>query len=103
MFSVALLLALAAFAPILPTSSVDQAAIAVCFATEEDCAALAVRAINNAEREIFSASAELMVSPDCMPGALSATPGRLVGTDIVGPSRCWDSWTRLPKGRLRTE
>ena len=65
MFSVALLLALAAFAPILPTSSVDQAAIAVCFATEEDCAALAVRAINNAEREIFSASAELMVGPDC--------------------------------------
>ena len=53
MFSVALLLALAAFAPILPTSSVDQAAIAVCFATEEDCAALAVRAINNAEREIL--------------------------------------------------
>ena len=53
MFSVALLLALAAFAPILPTSSVDQAAIAVCFATEEHCAALAVRAINNAEREIL--------------------------------------------------
>ena len=53
MFSVALLLALAAFAPILPTSSVDQAAIAVCFATEEHCATLAVRAINNAEREIL--------------------------------------------------
>jgi hypothetical protein len=55
------------------------------------------------EWQTVSASAELMVSPDCMPGALSATPGRLVGTDIVGPSRCWDSWTRLPKGGLRTE
>ena len=24
-------------------------------------------------------------------------------TDFVGPSRCWDSWTRLPKGGLRAE
>ena len=54
MFSVALSLALAAFAPILPASSVASgAAIAVCFDPEEDCAALAIRAINNAEREIL--------------------------------------------------
>ena len=54
MFSVALSLALAAFAPILPVSSVASgAAIAVCFTPEEDCAAVAVRAINNAEREIL--------------------------------------------------
>jgi len=26
-----------------------------------------------------------------------------VRTDFVGPSRCWDSWTRLPKGGLRAE
>jgi phosphatidylserine/phosphatidylglycerophosphate/cardiolipin synthase-like enzyme len=53
-FSVALSLALGASAPILPASSVASgAAIAVCFAPEEDCAAFAVRAINNAEREIL--------------------------------------------------
>ena len=54
MFSVALSLALAAFAPVLPASSVALgAAIAVCFTPEEDCAAFAVRAIDNAEREIL--------------------------------------------------
>ena len=54
MFSVALSLALAAFAPVLPASSVASgAAIAVCFTPEEDCVAFAVRAINNAEREIL--------------------------------------------------
>jgi phosphatidylserine/phosphatidylglycerophosphate/cardiolipin synthase-like enzyme len=53
-FSVALSLALGASAPILPVSSVTSgAAIAVCFTPEEDCAAFAVRAINNAEREIL--------------------------------------------------
>jgi phosphatidylserine/phosphatidylglycerophosphate/cardiolipin synthase-like enzyme len=53
-FSVALSLALGASAPILPASSViSGAAIAVCFTPEEDCAAFAVRAINNAEREIL--------------------------------------------------
>jgi phosphatidylserine/phosphatidylglycerophosphate/cardiolipin synthase-like enzyme len=53
-FSVALSLALGASAPILPASSVASgAAIAVCFTPEEDCAAFAVRAINNAEREIL--------------------------------------------------
>ena len=54
MFSIALSLALASFAPVLPASSVASgAAIAVCFAPEEDCAAFPVRAINNAEREIL--------------------------------------------------
>jgi phosphatidylserine/phosphatidylglycerophosphate/cardiolipin synthase-like enzyme len=53
-FSVALSLALSAFAPALPASSVASgAAIAVCFTPEEDCAAFAIRAINNAEREIL--------------------------------------------------
>jgi phosphatidylserine/phosphatidylglycerophosphate/cardiolipin synthase-like enzyme len=54
MVFVALSLAFAVFAPILPASSVASgAAIAVCFTPEEDCAAVAVRAINNAEREIL--------------------------------------------------
>jgi phosphatidylserine/phosphatidylglycerophosphate/cardiolipin synthase-like enzyme len=53
-FSIALSLALRTFSLTLPASSVASgAAIAVCFAPEEDCAALAVRAINNAEREIL--------------------------------------------------
>jgi phosphatidylserine/phosphatidylglycerophosphate/cardiolipin synthase-like enzyme len=53
-FSVALSLALAALSPATPVSSVvSGAAIAVCFAPGEDCAAFAVRAIDNAEREIL--------------------------------------------------
>jgi phosphatidylserine/phosphatidylglycerophosphate/cardiolipin synthase-like enzyme len=52
-FSVALSLVLGASAPTLPVSTVvSGAAIAVCFAAEEDCAAFAIRAIDNAEREI---------------------------------------------------
>ena len=35
------------------SSVASGAAIAVCFSAEEDCAAFAVRAINNAEREIL--------------------------------------------------
>jgi hypothetical protein len=52
---VALSLALAAaLAPILPASSLASgAAIGVCFTPEEDCAAFAIRAIDNAEREIL--------------------------------------------------
>ena len=43
-------MALAAFAPVLPDSSVASgAAMAVCFTPEEDCVAFAVHAINNAE------------------------------------------------------
>jgi phosphatidylserine/phosphatidylglycerophosphate/cardiolipin synthase-like enzyme len=63
-FSVALSLALDASAPILPVSSVASgAAIAVCFAPEEDCAAFAVRAINNAEREILVGAYALTTGP----------------------------------------
>jgi hypothetical protein len=54
MFSIALPLVLATISPALPAASVTSgAAIAVCFSPEEDCAAFAVRAINNAEREIL--------------------------------------------------
>ena len=54
MLSIALPLVLATLSPALPATSVTSgAAIAVCFSPEEDCAAFAVRAINNAEREIL--------------------------------------------------
>ena len=52
MFSFALPLALAALTPALPASVISNAAIAVCFSPEEDCAAFAVRAIDNGERKI---------------------------------------------------
>jgi hypothetical protein len=43
--------------PALPVSSVASgAAIATCFTPEEDCAAFAVRAIDNGEREILVAA-----------------------------------------------
>jgi phosphatidylserine/phosphatidylglycerophosphate/cardiolipin synthase-like enzyme len=52
-FSVNLPFALAALSQTAPAASIiSNAAIAVCFAPEEDCAAFAVRAIDNAEREI---------------------------------------------------
>jgi phosphatidylserine/phosphatidylglycerophosphate/cardiolipin synthase-like enzyme len=53
-FSIALPLALATISPTFPVASVTSgAAIAVCFAPEEDCAAFTVRAIDNAERQIL--------------------------------------------------
>jgi phosphatidylserine/phosphatidylglycerophosphate/cardiolipin synthase-like enzyme len=53
-FSIALPLVLATISPAVPAASVTSgAAIAVCFSPEEDCAAFAVRAINNAERQIL--------------------------------------------------
>ena len=54
MFAAALSLTLAALHPAVPVSSLSSgAAVAVCFAPEEDCAAFANRAIDNAEREIL--------------------------------------------------
>jgi hypothetical protein len=57
-FRFALTLALSAVSPLLQSaaSASTDAAIAVCFAPEEDCAAFAVRAIDNAEREILVAA-----------------------------------------------
>jgi phosphatidylserine/phosphatidylglycerophosphate/cardiolipin synthase-like enzyme len=53
-FAAALSLTLAALHPAVPVSSLSSgAAVAVCFAPEEDCAAFADRAIGNAEREIL--------------------------------------------------
>ena len=53
-FAYGLSLALASLSPALPAASVTSgAAIAVCFSPEEDCASFAVRAIDNAERQIL--------------------------------------------------
>jgi phosphatidylserine/phosphatidylglycerophosphate/cardiolipin synthase-like enzyme len=61
-FRLAITLALSAISPAQPAASVPAAAaIAVCFAPEEDCAAFAVRAIDNAEREILVAAYRLTV------------------------------------------
>ena len=52
--SLVLSVSLATLSPALPAASVTSgAAIAVCFSPEEDCAAFAVRAVDNAEREIL--------------------------------------------------
>ena len=54
MFSLALPLALAALSRTLPVSSVASGVtIPVCVIREEDCTAFAIRAIENAEREIL--------------------------------------------------
>jgi phosphatidylserine/phosphatidylglycerophosphate/cardiolipin synthase-like enzyme len=52
-FQIDILLAISAFVPSPASSVASGAAIAICFAPEEDCAAFAVRAIDNAEREIL--------------------------------------------------
>jgi hypothetical protein len=61
-FPFAVSLAIAALSPILPAASIStDAAIAVCFAPEEDCAAFAARAIDNAESEILVSAYRLTV------------------------------------------
>ena len=73
MFSVALSLALAALAPVLPVSSAASgAAIAVCFAPQEDCAVFAARAIENAEREILVAAYGLTTGSGIVEALISA-------------------------------
>jgi phospholipase D len=52
-FRIRLLLAVSAFLPSPASSVASGATVAVCFAPEEDCATFAVRAIDNAEREIL--------------------------------------------------
>jgi hypothetical protein len=61
-FQFALALALSAISPAQPAASLTtDAAIEVCFAPEEDCAAFAVRAIDDAEREMLVAAYRLTV------------------------------------------
>jgi phospholipase D len=50
---IGILLAISVFLPSPASSVASEAAVAICFAPEADCAAFAVRAIDNAEREIL--------------------------------------------------
>ena len=59
-----------------------NAAIAVCFAPEEDCAAFAVRAIDNAEREILVAAYRLTVGSGIV-GALIRAKERGVDVRVI--------------------
>ena len=62
MFQIALSLALGAASPTLPAAWVaPSAAIAVCFSPEQDCAAFAIGAIDNADREILVSAYGLTV------------------------------------------
>ena len=55
MFAATLSLALGVLSPALPVAAVTSgAAVAVCFSPEEDCAALAVDAIDRAESQILA-------------------------------------------------
>jgi phosphatidylserine/phosphatidylglycerophosphate/cardiolipin synthase-like enzyme len=58
------------------------ATIAVCFAPEEDCAAFAVRAIENAEREILVAAYRLTVGSGIV-GALIRAKERGVDVRVI--------------------
>ena len=83
MFSIVLPLAIIASYPALPASSVASgAAIAVCFAPEEDCAAFAVRAIDNAEREILVSAYRLTVGSGVV-GALIRAKERGVDVRVI--------------------
>jgi phosphatidylserine/phosphatidylglycerophosphate/cardiolipin synthase-like enzyme len=79
----ALALAFGAISPTQPAASVSAAAaIAVCFAPEEDCAAFAVRAIDNAEREILVAAYRLTVGSGIV-GSLIRAKERGVDVRVI--------------------
>ena len=64
------------------SSVASGAAIAVCFSPEEDCAAFAVRAINNAEREIL-VGAYRMTTGSCIVEALVRAKERGVDVRLI--------------------
>jgi phosphatidylserine/phosphatidylglycerophosphate/cardiolipin synthase-like enzyme len=73
-FRIGILRAISAFLPSPASSVTSGAAVAVCLAPEEDCAAFAVRAIDNAEREILV-------------GAYGLTTGSGIVEPLVGAKR----------------
>src|SRR5207245_139338 len=76
-------LAFGVLLPALPTASVASgAAVAVCFSPEEDCAAFAVRAINNAESEIL-VSAYGLTTGSGIVEALARAKGRGVDVRLI--------------------
>jgi phosphatidylserine/phosphatidylglycerophosphate/cardiolipin synthase-like enzyme len=81
-FPIAVSLAIAALSPILPAASIStDAAIAVCFAPE-DCAAFAVRSIDNAESEILVSAYSLTVGSGIV-GALMRANERGVDVKLI--------------------
>jgi phospholipase D len=82
-FHIALSLAFSAVSLAQPAASVStNAAIAVCFAPEEDCAAFAVRAIDNAEHEILVSAYGLTVGSGVV-GALIGAKERGVDVKLI--------------------
>ena len=64
-----------ALSPALQAASVmSNVAIAVCFSPEEDCAAFAVRAIDNAEREILVSAYGLTTGSGIVEASVRAIP-----------------------------
>jgi hypothetical protein len=89
-FLIAVSPAIAALSPILPAASVStDTAIAICFAPEEDCAAFAVRAIDNAESEILVSAHRLTVGSG-VAGALIRA--KELGVSIKPGSRTTRRW-----------
>jgi phosphatidylserine/phosphatidylglycerophosphate/cardiolipin synthase-like enzyme len=82
-FHLAITLALGAISPTQSAASAStDAVIAVCFAPEEDCAAFAVRAIDNAAREILVAAYRLTVGSGIV-GALIRAKERGVDVRVI--------------------
>ena len=83
MFSALLFAAFTAAIPAVPASSITTgAAIATCFAPEENCNAFAVDAVNGAEREIL-VSAYSLTTGSGIPGALVRAAQRGVDVRLI--------------------
>jgi phospholipase D len=82
-FALAFPLVLGALTPTLPAAAVTlNAAVAVCFSPEEDCAAFAVRAIDKAEREILVSAYGLTIGSGIVE-ALAHAKGRGVDVRLI--------------------
>jgi phosphatidylserine/phosphatidylglycerophosphate/cardiolipin synthase-like enzyme len=82
-FYIIVSLAISAPLPALPAAFVASgAAVAVCFSPEEDCAAFAIRAIDNAEREIL-VSADSLTTGSGIIEALARAKGRGVDVRLI--------------------
>jgi phosphatidylserine/phosphatidylglycerophosphate/cardiolipin synthase-like enzyme len=83
-FSVLLFAAVSAAVPVAPASSsiTTGAAIATCFAPEENCNAFAANAVNGAEREIL-VSAYSLTTGSGIPEALARAAQRGVGVRVI--------------------
>jgi phosphatidylserine/phosphatidylglycerophosphate/cardiolipin synthase-like enzyme len=80
------LLAFKVVSAALPAAAVPGAAIAVCFAPEEDCAAFAVRAIDRARRQILVSAYNLTTGSGIVE-ALVRARGRGVDVRLIADKR----------------